>query len=63
MVVVAPSEKAPTVRDDAAVDDLLRDALRSGKPRVAAGAVAAATGRTANELYRRALALARESPP
>ena len=63
VVVVAPPEEAPTVQDDAAVDDLLRQALRSGKPRVAAGAVAAATGRTANELYRRALALAREAPP
>jgi 16S rRNA (cytidine1402-2'-O)-methyltransferase len=63
VVVVAPPEAAPTVQDDATVDDLLREALRSGKPRVAAGAVAAATGRTANELYRRALALAREPPP
>ncbi len=62
VVVVAPPEAAPTVQDDATVDDLLREALRSGKPRVAAGAVAAATGRTANELYRRALALARERP-
>jgi 16S rRNA (cytidine1402-2'-O)-methyltransferase len=63
VVVVAPPEAAPAVQDDAAVDDLLREALRSGRPRVAAGAVAAATGRTANELYRRALALARETAP
>jgi 16S rRNA (cytidine1402-2'-O)-methyltransferase len=60
VVVVAPPKAAPVVRDDATVDDLLREALRSGKPRVAARAVASATGRTANELYRRALALARE---
>jgi 16S rRNA (cytidine1402-2'-O)-methyltransferase len=59
VVVVAPPEAAPTVQDDATVDDLLREALRSGKPRAAAGVVAAATGRTANELYRRAVALAR----
>jgi 16S rRNA (cytidine1402-2'-O)-methyltransferase len=62
VVVVAPPEAAPSVADDALVDDLLRTALESDKPRVAAGAVAAATGRSANELYRRALALARERP-
>jgi 16S rRNA (cytidine1402-2'-O)-methyltransferase len=62
VVVVAPPEAAPSVADDAAVDDLLRTALASDKPRVAAGAVAAATGRSANELYRRALTLARERP-
>jgi 16S rRNA (cytidine1402-2'-O)-methyltransferase len=63
VVVVAPPEESPAVQDDGAVDALLSEALRSGKPRAAAGAVAAVTGRTANELYRRALALAREPPP
>jgi 16S rRNA (cytidine1402-2'-O)-methyltransferase len=60
VVVVGPPDAAAPVADDAAIDDLLRVALQSDKPRVAAGAVAAATGRSANELYRRALALARE---
>jgi 16S rRNA (cytidine1402-2'-O)-methyltransferase len=59
VVVIAPPTAATGELDDAAVDALLREALRSDKPRVAAVAVAAATGRTANELYRRALALGR----
>ena len=57
VVVIGPPDLAAAGLDDAAVDELLREALRSDKPRVAAAAVAAATGRTANELYRRALAL------
>lgn len=57
VVVIGPPDLAAGGLDDAAVDALLREALRSDKPRVAAAAVAAATGRTANELYRRALSL------
>ena len=60
VVVIGPPDLAAGGLDDAAVDALLREALRSDKPRVAAAAVAAATGRTANELYRRALALPQE---
>lgn len=60
VVVVGPPEGGPAVEsDDGAVDALLRRALAAARPRVAAGEVAAATGRSANELYRRALALAR----
>jgi 16S rRNA (cytidine1402-2'-O)-methyltransferase len=60
VVVIAPPDAAPAESDDAVVDDLLRLALTSSKPRIAAGEVAAVTGRSANELYRRALALAHE---
>ena len=56
--MIGPPEAIQGALDDDAVDQLLREALRSEKPRVAAAAVAAATGRTANELYRRALTLA-----
>ncbi len=59
VVVIAPPAADAGELDDAAVDQLLREALRSDKPRIAAAAVAAATGRTANELYRRALTLGR----
>ena len=59
VVVIAPPAATAGKLDDATVDQLLREALRSDKPRVAAAAVAAATGRTANELYRRALTLGR----
>ena len=60
VVVIGPPPAGDAVMDDAAVDGLLRDALRVGKPRQAAAAVAVATGRTANDLYRRALAMTRE---
>ncbi|MEK0082177.1 16S rRNA (cytidine(1402)-2'-O)-methyltransferase [Benzoatithermus flavus] len=57
VIVVAPPEAPAVVEDDAAVDRLLAAALRTKRPRLAAGEVAAATGRSANELYKRALAL------
>jgi 16S rRNA (cytidine1402-2'-O)-methyltransferase len=60
VVVIAPPEAPHREADDAAVDSLLRAALHGQKPRQAVGEVAAATGRSANELYRRALELARE---
>ena len=59
-MVIGPPAAGDAVMDDAAVDGLLRDALRVDKPRQAAAAVAVATGRTANDLYRRALAMTRE---
>jgi hypothetical protein len=43
------------------VDEALREAMLEAKPRKAAALVAAATGRSANDLYRRALTLTR--PP
>lgn len=57
VVVIGPPGEPAVLEDDAAVDELLRKALRGAKPRAAAAEVAAATGRSANELYRRALAL------
>jgi 16S rRNA (cytidine1402-2'-O)-methyltransferase len=60
VVVVGPPEAAADAPDDAEVDRLLRAALAGEKPRRAAADVAAATGRSANELYRRALTLSRE---
>ena len=62
VIVVAPPAERPVKADDALVDELLRAALRAAKPRAAAGEVAAATGRSANVLYRRALLLTREGP-
>ncbi len=59
VVVVGPPEAAADAPDDAEVDRLLRAALAGEKPRRAAADVAAATGRSANELYRRALTLSR----
>jgi 16S rRNA (cytidine1402-2'-O)-methyltransferase len=64
VLVVGPPEAGTREEaDPAAVDGLLRAALRGLKPRKAAGEVAATTGRSANELYRRALELAREEEP
>jgi 16S rRNA (cytidine1402-2'-O)-methyltransferase len=60
VVVIGPPAEDAKIMDDTAVDRLLRDALRVHKPRQAATAVAGASGRTPNDLYRRALALARE---
>jgi 16S rRNA (cytidine1402-2'-O)-methyltransferase len=60
VIVVAPPAERPAEADDALVDQLLRAELRERKPRAAAAEVASATGRSANELYRRALALGRE---
>ncbi|MFO1049570.1 MAG: hypothetical protein U1E52_16945 [Geminicoccaceae bacterium] len=59
VIVIAPPGPDEQAVDDAVVDGALREALRGAKPRQAAAAVAAATGRSANELYRRALALTR----
>ena len=59
VVVVGPPTAAADATDDAEVDRLLAAALAGEKPRRAAADVAAATGRSANELYRRALALSR----
>ena len=59
MVIGPPAADADAL-GDAEVDQLLRTALLAEKPRRAAADVAAATGRSANELYRRALTLARD---
>ncbi len=59
VLVIAPPDPDAQAVDDDAVDEALREAMREAKPRRAAAAVAAATGRSANELYRRALMLAR----
>ena len=59
VLVIAPPDPDAQAVDDDAVDEALREAMREAKPRWAAAAVAAATGRSANELYRRALMLAR----
>ena len=60
VLVIGPPDPDAGALDDAAVDELLRAALADAKPRHAAADVAAATGRSANELYRRALALGRD---
>jgi 16S rRNA (cytidine1402-2'-O)-methyltransferase len=60
VVVIGPPTAAADATDDAEVDRLLRAALSGEKPRRAAADVAAATGRSANELYRRALTLSRD---
>ena len=59
VIVVGPPPADADALADTEVDQLLRVAILSEKPRRAAANVAAATGRSANELYRRALALAR----
>ncbi|MGD9508580.1 MAG: 16S rRNA (cytidine(1402)-2'-O)-methyltransferase [Geminicoccaceae bacterium] len=58
LVIAPPPSEAPAVDDDA-VDEALREAMLEAKPRKAAALVAAATGRSANDLYRRALMLTR----
>jgi 16S rRNA (cytidine1402-2'-O)-methyltransferase len=60
VVVIGPPVADDDAPGDAEVDRLLRAALDAEKPRRAAADVAAVTGRSANELYRRALALARD---
>lgn len=60
VVVIGPPSAEGPAMDEAAVDALLAEALQTGKPRQAAATVALAVGRSANELYRRALTLARE---
>jgi 16S rRNA (cytidine1402-2'-O)-methyltransferase len=59
VLVVAPPQAAPAT--PAEIDELLRDALRSQTLRDAVGAVAAATGEPRSEVYRRALALAKDT--
>ena len=61
VVVIGPPAAGAGAPDDTEVDQLLRTALLADKPRRAAADVAAATGRSANELYRRALTLVREA--
>ena len=56
VIVIGPRD-AVDVWDDAAVDEALRDALKTMTPSAAAAAVATKTGRARRELYRRGLAL------
>jgi 16S rRNA (cytidine1402-2'-O)-methyltransferase len=58
VLVIAPPQAATAAPED--VDELLRAALRTQTLRDAVGAVAAATGEPRGEVYRRALALAKE---
>ena len=58
VLVIAPPQAAAVAPET--VDELLRDALRTQSLRDAVGAVAAATGEPRGEVYRRALALAKE---
>lgn len=60
VVVIGPPAEEPMVTAEADVNAMLREALAEDKPRAAAAKVAAVTGLSANELYRRAIALARE---
>jgi 16S rRNA (cytidine1402-2'-O)-methyltransferase len=57
LVIAPPAAPAPSAAD---VDALLREALRSQTLKDAVGAVAAATGEPRQQVYRRALALAKE---
>jgi 16S rRNA (cytidine1402-2'-O)-methyltransferase len=57
LVIAPPAAPAPSAAD---VDVLLRAALRSQTLKDAVGAVAAATGEPRQQVYRRALALAKE---
>jgi 16S rRNA (cytidine1402-2'-O)-methyltransferase len=57
LVIAPPDAAAPSAED---VDALLREALRSQTLKDAVGAVAAATGEPRQQVYRRALALAKD---
>jgi 16S rRNA (cytidine1402-2'-O)-methyltransferase len=57
LVIAPPQARAPSAEE---IDELLRQALRSQSVKDAVGAVAAATGEPRAQVYRRALALARE---
>jgi 16S rRNA (cytidine1402-2'-O)-methyltransferase len=57
VVLVGPPAAGADIVDAESTDAALLEALRTAKPRAAAVMVAAATGRSANELYRRALEL------
>ncbi len=59
VLVIAPPQAAAIAPET--VDELLRDALRTQSLRDAVGAVAAATGEPRGEVYRRALALAKDA--
>ena len=57
-MVAPPETRAPSAEE---IDELLRQALRTQTVKDAVGAVAAATGEPRAQVYRRALALAKES--
>jgi 16S rRNA (cytidine1402-2'-O)-methyltransferase len=57
LVVAPPETRAPSAEE---IDELLRQALRTQTVKDAVGAVAAATGEPRAQVYRRALALAKE---
>jgi len=63
VIVVAPLEDQAARMSDEALDDALRAALAQGTLRDAVQAVAQATGRPRQEVYARALALARDRDP
>jgi 16S rRNA (cytidine1402-2'-O)-methyltransferase len=58
LVIAPPQARAPSAEE---VDELLRQALRTHSVKDAVGAVAAATGEPRAQVYRRALALAKET--
>jgi len=58
LVIAPPQTRAASAED---VDDLLRQALRTQTVKDAVGAVAAATGEPRAQVYRRALALAKDT--
>src|SRR5690242_4429972 len=57
LVIAPPEGEAPSAEE---IDELLRQALRTQSVKDAVGAVAAATGEPRAQVYRRALALAKE---
>jgi len=57
LVIAPPEAQAPSAEE---IDELLRQALRTQSVKDAVGAVAAATGEPRAQVYRRALALAKE---
>jgi 16S rRNA (cytidine1402-2'-O)-methyltransferase len=57
LVIAPPETRAPSAEE---IDELLRQALRTQTVKDAVGAVAAATGEPRAQVYRRALALAKE---
>jgi len=57
LVIAPPETRAPSAEE---IDELLRQALRTQTVKDAVGAVAAATGEPRANVYRRALALAKE---
>jgi 16S rRNA (cytidine1402-2'-O)-methyltransferase len=58
LVIAPPETRAPSAEE---IDELLRQALRTQTVKDAVGAVAAATGEPRAQVYRRALALAKDS--